>query len=85
MTCALFRTSMKLAVIGATGPTGALVVSQALEKGHEVVALVRNPEKLKLSNTNLKVNQRLRFESILSVEGKCLYKTCTGGQFLSNS
>lgn len=37
---------MKLAVFGATGGTGKHVVQQALEAGHEVVALARTPSKL---------------------------------------
>jgi putative NADH-flavin reductase len=34
---------MKIAVLGATGRTGRLVVEQALTRGDEVVAYVRNP------------------------------------------
>lgn len=37
---------MKLAVFGATGRTGKLVVEQALKQGHEVFALVRTPAKM---------------------------------------
>lgn len=37
---------MKLVVIGATGATGRLVVDQALQRGHEVIAYVRRPEAL---------------------------------------
>jgi uncharacterized protein YbjT (DUF2867 family) len=37
---------MKLAVLGATGRTGRLVVEQALAAGHTVTALVRSPEKM---------------------------------------
>jgi len=37
---------MKISVVGATGPTGALVVEQAIARGHEVTAFVRNPDKL---------------------------------------
>jgi putative NADH-flavin reductase len=36
----------KLLVVGATGGTGRLIVSQALKRGHEVTALVRSPEKV---------------------------------------
>ena len=36
----------KIAVVGATGPTGQLVVEEALGRGHEVVAYVRRPEAL---------------------------------------
>ncbi|MDO3413007.1 NAD(P)H-binding protein [Saccharibacillus sp. CPCC 101409] len=35
---------MKIAVIGATGGTGSQVVKQALEQGHEVIAVARRPE-----------------------------------------
>lgn len=38
---------MKLVVLGATGGTGLEIVLQAIERGHEVTALVRNPERLK--------------------------------------
>lgn len=37
---------MKLAILGATGKTGAHLVNQALDAGHEVVAYVRRPEAL---------------------------------------
>ena len=35
--------AMKLLVLGATGATGRLLVDQALDRGHEVVAYVRRP------------------------------------------
>jgi uncharacterized protein YbjT (DUF2867 family) len=37
-------TSRKILVLGATGGTGRAIVSQALQQGHEVTALVRGPE-----------------------------------------
>lgn len=37
---------MRLTILGATGPTGGNVVSQALDAGHEVTVLVRSPERL---------------------------------------
>ena len=37
---------MKIAVVGATGPTGRLVVDRLLKRGHEVVAYVRRPQAL---------------------------------------
>src|SRR5690349_15459412 len=46
---------MNLFVLGATGRTGRLVVEQALDAGHIVTALVRSPEKLAISNPNLRV------------------------------
>jgi uncharacterized protein len=35
---------MRIAVLGATGKVGHLIAEQAVERGHEVVALVRRPE-----------------------------------------
>jgi len=37
---------MKLLIVGATGRTGQIIVDQALERGHEVTALVRDASKL---------------------------------------
>jgi len=37
---------MKLLILGATGPTGHQLVSRALEAGHSVAALVRDPRKV---------------------------------------
>ena len=36
---------MRIAVIGSTGRTGRLLVAQALDRGHEVIALARTPER----------------------------------------
>ncbi|AJF62820.1 MAG: NAD-dependent epimerase/dehydratase [archaeon GW2011_AR20] len=46
---------MKIAIFGATGGTGKELVKQALEQGHEITALVRNPEKLSINNKKLKI------------------------------
>lgn len=46
---------MKLAIFGATGLTGGLVVQQALAQGHEVVALVRDPQRMTLTHPRLTV------------------------------
>ena len=46
---------MKLLIFGATGGTGKLVVQQALRKGYEVTAFVRNPAKLALSDAKLNI------------------------------
>ena len=48
---------MKILVFGASGATGHYLVSQALEKGHQVDAFVRDPSKLKIENINLSVIQ----------------------------
>ncbi|XP_037634548.1 uncharacterized protein At2g34460, chloroplastic-like isoform X1 [Sebastes umbrosus] len=46
---------MKIAVVGATGQTGQYLVNQALQQGHMVTAIVRNPGKLAVHHGNLKV------------------------------
>lgn len=46
---------MKIAVLGATGQTGQQLVQQALQQGHSVTAVVRNPAKLTVQHDNLKV------------------------------
>ncbi|XP_021180192.2 flavin reductase (NADPH) [Fundulus heteroclitus] len=46
---------MKIALLGATGQTGQYLVKQALEQGHTVTAVVRNPAKLTVHHNNLKV------------------------------
>ncbi len=44
---------MKLIIFGATGGTGIEIATQALEKGHEVTAFARTPEKFPLKHQNL--------------------------------
>ena len=46
---------MRLAVIGATQGIGLELVRMALQTGHEVTALVRNPAKLTLAHPGLRV------------------------------
>jgi len=46
---------MKIVVFGATGGTGRQVVMQALEFGHEVTAIVRNPEAVDIRHEQLEV------------------------------
>lgn len=48
---------MKLAIFGATGRTGIPLVKQALDAGHEVVALVRTPSKMSLQHQQLTLIQ----------------------------
>ncbi len=37
---------MKIALIGATGFVGSAILKEALDRGHEITAIVRHPEKL---------------------------------------
>jgi putative NADH-flavin reductase len=48
---------MKLAVLGASGRTGRLLLEQALAAGHDVSVLVRTPAKLSMPSPQLKVIQ----------------------------
>jgi putative NADH-flavin reductase len=45
----------RVLIIGATGGTGRQLVAQALERGHEVTALVRDPAALDLTHDRLRV------------------------------
>lgn len=46
---------MKLLIVGGTGGTGKELIKQALEQGHILTALVRNPKKIKIKHQNLSV------------------------------
>lgn len=46
---------MKIVVFGANGPTGRLVVSGALQRGHTVTAVTRSPESFPFAHTHLQV------------------------------
>ena len=46
---------MKLFVLGATGKTGVHLLKQGLERGHEITAFVRSPEKLADKGAKLSV------------------------------
>ncbi|XP_050398589.1 flavin reductase (NADPH) [Patella vulgata] len=48
---------MKVAVLGATGPSGQAVVEEALSRGHEVLALVRNPDGMTVTHEKLQVQK----------------------------
>lgn len=45
----------KVVLIGASGFVGSALLNEVLDRGFEVVAVVRNPEKIKISNVNLTV------------------------------
>jgi len=44
---------MKIALIGASGFVGSALLKEALQRGHQVTAIVRHPEKIKEKNPNL--------------------------------
>lgn len=47
--------SMKIAVFGASGRTGLLLVFQALNQGHEVTAYARRADKITITHKNIRV------------------------------
>jgi putative NADH-flavin reductase len=57
---------MKIAILGASSPTGKLLVEQALEKGFDVTALVRDEARLGISHPNLQIvcGDALRYEDV---------------------
>jgi putative NADH-flavin reductase len=46
---------MRLIIFGSTGSVGRLVVEQALQNNHLVTAFLRNPAKLTITHSNLKI------------------------------
>jgi uncharacterized protein len=46
---------MKIALIGATGMIGKRILEEALARGHEVTAIVRDPSRVKIENERLNV------------------------------
>lgn len=46
----------RILIIGATGGTGRQLITQALERGYAVTALVRNPAKLQIRHPQLKIH-----------------------------
>ncbi|MFD2893948.1 NAD(P)-dependent oxidoreductase [Sphingobacterium arenae] len=56
MLCRIKIKKMNIIVFGATGTVGTEIVKQALEKGYDVTAFLRNPEKMtSLNHPNLRV------------------------------
>ncbi|MFA6872957.1 MAG: NAD(P)-dependent oxidoreductase [Bacteroidaceae bacterium] len=45
----------EIVLIGASGFVGAAILNEALNRGHKVVAIVRNPEKIAMKHENLTV------------------------------
>lgn len=48
---------MKVAIIGASGFIGSAILNEALNRGHEVTAIVRNPEKITVQHPHLTVKK----------------------------
>ncbi|MEN5379437.1 NAD(P)-dependent oxidoreductase [Sphingobacterium kitahiroshimense] len=48
---------MKVAIIGASGFIGSAILNEALSRGHDITAIVRNPEKVTVSDPRLNVKK----------------------------
>jgi putative NADH-flavin reductase len=61
----------RMVIFGATGATGQELIKQSLQKNHSVTAFVRNPEKLNISDKNLKIVQGdiLNYSNVLDAIG----------------
>ncbi|XP_022089990.1 uncharacterized protein At2g34460, chloroplastic-like isoform X2 [Acanthaster planci] len=64
---------MKFAILGATGKTGTQLVLQALDKGHEVVAVCRTPSKVTIQHESLQVVEGdvMSSESMIPIFNGC--------------
>jgi putative NADH-flavin reductase len=72
---------MRLAIFGATGGTGLELTRQALEKGHQVRVLLRNPSRMPLVNQNMRIvlGSVLEHESVTkTVLGTDAVLSCLG-------
>jgi putative NADH-flavin reductase len=48
---------MKITVFGGSGKTGQVLIETALKRGYQVVAVVRNPQKIAMSDASLEVRK----------------------------
>jgi len=48
---------MRIALIGGSGFVGSKILAEALQRGHQVTAIMRNPEKLDASQKNLAIKK----------------------------
>ena len=44
---------MNIGIVGATGKAGSLILDEAVSRGHDVTAIVRNAKKLNNDNVNV--------------------------------
>jgi putative NADH-flavin reductase len=79
---------VRLLILGATGPTGRLLVERALEEGHDVTALVRDPKRLSIADPHLAIatgdaTESRSLESVLPHQGAVLSALGAGNSLRS--
>jgi putative NADH-flavin reductase len=77
---------MKIVVFGASGRTGSLIVEQALDAGHKVVAYIRKAGSIKFQHPNLKIcignlTENLRIRDAITGADVCI--SALGGKSLT--
>ena len=65
---------MKIVLYGATGKAGSRILTELLARGHEVVAVVRNPDKL-APNDGLTVRCRYLASRQLGMKKRMTFST----------
>ncbi len=60
---------MKIAIVGASGQTGAHLMERALERGHEVIAVARSPQKIERTDARLDVRKADAFDRDSIIQG----------------
>ena len=68
---------MKIVIFGANGKTGLLLIEQTLEKGHQVIAYVRNARSIPTEHPNLKIvvgnlNETLKLKDVVTGADACI-------------
>ena len=61
---------MKIALIGSTGKIGSRILNEALARGHQVTAIVRDATRM--SNQKPNVEYKISFHSVLSIVERAL-------------
>lgn len=55
---------MKILILGATGRTGKYIIEEAIKRGHKIVVIARNPEKLKDYNIEITQGTPYDYETV---------------------
>jgi uncharacterized protein len=72
----------RIAVFGANGTIGSRIAAEALSRGHEVTAVVRNPAKISTDHENLTVDEGDVFDAasvVAAAKGQDVLVSAVGG------